>query len=162
MIYEAIRENASDIHIEPDELFVRIRFRVDGILINKTIVHKNYWSSICVRLKVMSGMNIAESRKPQDGAITMTLQGREIDFRVSSIPTIYGENIVVRVLDKTQGLTSLDELGFNKNNLNFNYFSCNQIMSFLFFFMLIEYFCKFWEFIFIHLFTIHLFANISF
>ena len=117
LIYEAIRENASDIHIEPDELFVRIRFRVDGILINKTIVHKNYWSSICVRLKVMSGMNIAESRKPQDGAITMTLQGREIDFRVSSIPTIYGENIVVRVLDKTQGLTNLDELGFNKNNL---------------------------------------------
>ena len=117
LIYEAIKDGASDIHIEPDNMFVRVRFRIDGVLVNKTIVHKNYWSSICVRIKVMSGMNIAESRKPQDGAITMTLQGREIDFRVSSLPTIFGENIVIRVLDKTQGLTSLDELGFNKNNL---------------------------------------------
>ena len=117
IIYEAIRCNASDIHIEPDEMFVRIRMRIDGVLINKTIVHKNYWSGICVRIKVLSGMNIAEQRKPQDGGMKMTIQGREIDFRVSAIPTIYGENIVIRVLDKTNSLTKLEDLGFNKQNL---------------------------------------------
>lgn len=117
LLYEAIRCNASDIHIEPDEMFVRIRMRIDGILMNKVIVHKNYWSSICVRVKVLSGMNIAEQRKPQDGAMSMTIQGREIDFRVSTIPTIYGENIVIRILDKTQSLTKLKDLGFNKNSL---------------------------------------------
>ena len=117
LLYEAIRCNASDIHIEPDEMFVRIRMRIDGILMNKVIIHKNYWSSICVRVKVLSGMNIAEQRKPQDGAMSMTIQGREIDFRVSTIPTIYGENIVIRILDKTQSLTKLKDLGFNKNSL---------------------------------------------
>ena len=117
LLYEAIRCNASDIHVEPDEMFVRIRMRIDGILMNKVIVHKNYWSSICVRVKVLSGMNIAEQRKPQDGAMSMIIQGREIDFRVSTIPTIYGENIVIRILDKTQSLTKLKDLGFNKNSL---------------------------------------------
>lgn len=118
LLYEAIKSNASDIHIEPDENFVRVRMRIDGVLMNKTIVHKNYWSGICVRVKVLSGMNIAEQRKPQDGGMKMTIQGREIDFRVSSIPTIYGENIVIRILDKTKSLTKLEELGFNNNNLN--------------------------------------------
>ena len=117
LMYEAIHCGASDIHIEPDEMFVRIRMRIDGVLMNKTIVHKNYWSGICVRVKVLSGMNIAESRKPQDGGMKMTIQGREIDFRVSAIPTIYGENIVIRVLDKTHSLSSLKDLGFNKQNL---------------------------------------------
>ena len=117
LLYEAIRCNASDIHIEPDDMFVRIRMRIDGILTNKTIVHKNYWSGICVRVKVLCGMNIAEQHRPQDGAMSMTIQGREIDFRVSAIPTIYGENIVIRILDKTQSLTKLNDLGFNRNNL---------------------------------------------
>ena len=117
LLYEAVRAGASDIHIEPDELFVRIRFRIDGVLMNKTIIHKVYWPGICVRVKVLSGMNIAESRKPQDGAMKMTLQGREIDFRVSAIPTLYGENIVIRVLDKTQGLMTLEQLGFNHTNM---------------------------------------------
>ncbi len=117
LLYEAIKCNASDIHIEPDEMFVRIRMRIDGILVNKTIVHKNYWSGICVRIKVLSGMNIAEQHRPQDGAMSMTIQGREIDFRVSAIPTIYGENIVIRILDKTHSLTKLGDLGFNKHNL---------------------------------------------
>ncbi len=117
LLYEAIKCNASDIHIEPDEMFVRIRMRIDGILTNKTIVHKNYWSGICVRVKVLSGMNIAEQHRPQDGAMSMTIQGREIDFRVSAIPTIYGENIVIRILDKTHSLTKLNDLGFNRHNL---------------------------------------------
>ena len=117
LLYEAIRCNASDIHIEPDENFIRVRMRIDGVLMNKTIVHKNYWSGICVRVKVLSGMNIAEQRKPQDGGMKMMIQGREIDFRVSSIPTIYGENIVIRILDKTQSLTKLEDLGYNNNNL---------------------------------------------
>ena len=117
LLYEAIRINASDIHIEPDEMFLRIRMRIDGVLKNITIIHKNYWSGICVRIKVLACMNIAESRKPQDGGMKMTIQGREIDFRVSTIPTLYGENIVIRILDKAQGLLKLEELGFNKSNL---------------------------------------------
>jgi type IV pilus assembly protein PilB len=118
LLYEALRINASDIHIEPDEYFVRVRLRIDGVLINKTIVHKNHWSGICVRIKVLSGMNIAESRKPQDGAINLNLQGRPVDFRVSIIPTIYGENIVIRILDRTRGITALEDLGFNNFNLS--------------------------------------------
>lgn len=117
LLYDAIRIGASDIHIEPDEFFVRVRLRIDGVMINKVMVHKNHWSSICVRVKVLSGMNIAESRKPQDGAINMIIQGRPIDFRVSLIPTIHGENIVIRILDRTHGIISLEDLGFNKFNL---------------------------------------------
>lgn len=118
LIKEAIRMRASDIHIEPEEYFVRIRYRIDGILFQKTIVHKNYWSAICVRLKVLSGMNIAESRRPQDAAITMEINERKVDFRVSSIPTIYGENFVLRILDKQQNLTELSTLGYSEHNLN--------------------------------------------
>ncbi len=118
LIKEAIRMRASDIHIEPEEFFVRIRYRIDGILFQKTIVHKNYWSAICVRLKVLSGMNIAESRRPQDAAITMEINERKVDFRVSSIPTIYGENFVLRILDKQQNLTELSTLGYSEYNLN--------------------------------------------
>ena len=117
LFYEAIKAGASDIHIEPDDLFVRIRLRIDGVLMNKVILHKNYWSGLCVRLKVLSGMNIAESRKPQDGGISMVIQGREVDFRVSNIPTIYGENIVIRILDKSHNLATLDSLGFSEKNL---------------------------------------------
>ena len=117
IIEDAIRLKASDIHIEPEETYVRIRFRIDGVLIQKTIIHKNYWSAICVRIKVLAGMNIAESRRPQDAAITMNIFDRSIDFRVSSIPTIYGENFVLRVLDKTRSLTSLATLGYSKHNL---------------------------------------------
>ena len=117
IIEDAIRLKASDIHIEPEETYVRIRFRIDGVLIQKTIIHKNYWSAICVRVKVLAGMNIAESRRPQDAAITMNIFDRDIDFRVSSIPTIYGENFVLRVLDKTRSLTSLTELGYSKHSL---------------------------------------------
>ena len=117
IIEDAIRLKASDIHIEPEETYVRVRFRIDGVLIQKTIIHKNYWSAICVRIKVLAGMNIAESRRPQDAAITMNIFDRDIDFRVSSIPTIYGENFVLRVLDKTRSLTSLSALGYSKHNL---------------------------------------------
>ena len=117
IVEDAIRLKASDIHIEPEETYVRVRFRIDGVLIQKTIIHKNYWSAICVRIKVLAGMNIAESRRPQDAAITMNIFDRDIDFRVSSIPTIYGENFVLRVLDKTRSLTSLSTLGYSKHNL---------------------------------------------
>ena len=114
LFYEAIKAGASDIHIEPDDLFVRIRLRIDGVLMNKVILHKNYWSGLCVRLKVLSGMNIAESRKPQDGGISMVIQGREVDFRVSNIPTIYGENIVIRILDKSHNLATTGPTGSGK------------------------------------------------
>ena len=118
IIQSAIQERASDIHIEPEEFFIRIRFRIDGILRQKTIVHKNYWSGICVRIKVLSGMNIAESRRPQDSAMSLEINERKIDFRVSSIPTVYGENFVLRILDKQQNLDRLTSLGYNKHNID--------------------------------------------
>lgn len=117
LIENAIKKHASDIHIEPEELFIRVRFRIDGILQQETIIHKNYWSAICVRIKVLAGMNIAESRRPQDAAITMNICGRDIDFRVSTIPTIYGENFVLRVLDKATSLTTLENLGFSDHSM---------------------------------------------
>ena len=80
-------------------------------------LHKDYWSAIAVRLKVMSGMDIAETRAPQDGRISLSLSGRQVDFRVSTLPTVYGENIVLRVLDRQKGIVSLDALGLKEEEL---------------------------------------------
>lgn len=113
---QSIRLDASDIHFEPDEYFVRVRIRIDGVLMNKISFHVKYWNPVCVRLKIMSSMNIAESRKPQDGGISMTFFGRKIDFRVSSIPTVHGENFVLRILDNTKSITTLHDLGYSKRN----------------------------------------------
>ena len=100
LLSDAVKRGASDIHFEPEQDFLRIRYRIDGVLRQIRSLHKNYWSAIAVRLKVMSGMNIAETRAPQDGRISLTLSGRPIDFRVSAQPTTHGENIVLRVLDR--------------------------------------------------------------
>jgi type II secretory ATPase GspE/PulE/Tfp pilus assembly ATPase PilB-like protein len=80
-------------------------------------IHKDYWSAIAVRMKIMSGMNIAESRKPQDGRINSEIIGRKIDFRVSTQPTINGENIVMRILDEKQSILTIDKIGFSENNI---------------------------------------------
>jgi len=107
---DAVKRGASDIHFEPEEGFLRIRYRIDGVLRQVQTLHKNYWSGIAVRLKVMAEMDIAETRAPQDGRISMMLAGRSIDFRVASQPTTHGENIVMRVLDREKGIVPLESL----------------------------------------------------
>ena len=118
ILTDAVHQGASDLHFEPENLFLRIRYRIDGKMVQIRSMHKDYWSSILVRLKIISGMNIAESRKPQDGRINSEILGRKIDFRVSSQPTINGENIVMRILDEKQSILSLDKLGFNERSIN--------------------------------------------
>ena len=107
---DAVKRGASDIHFEPEEGFLRIRYRIDGVLRQVQTLHKNYWSGIAVRLKVMAGMDIAETRASQDGRISMMLAGRAVDFRVASQPTTHGENIVLRVLDREKGIVPLEQL----------------------------------------------------
>lgn len=110
MLSDAVKRGASDLHFEPEEGFLRIRYRIDGVLRQIRSLHKTYWSAIAVRLKVMADMNIAETRAPQDGRISRTIVGRPIDFRVASQPTIHGENIVLRVLDREKGVIPLEKL----------------------------------------------------
>jgi len=111
LLSDAVKRGASDIHLEPEEGFLRFRYRIDGVLRQVRSLHRNFWSSIAVRVKVMSGMDIAETRAPQDGRISLTLSGRPIDFRVATIPTVHGENIVLRILDRQKGLVPLEGLG---------------------------------------------------
>ena len=110
LLVDAVKRGASDIHFEPEYAFLRIRYRIDGVLEQVRSLHKNYWAGIAVRLKVVSGMNIAETRAPQDGRISLNLNGRPVDFRVSSQPTIWGENIVLRVLDREKSIVSLENM----------------------------------------------------
>ena len=118
LLVDAIRAGASDIHLEPEGTFLRLRYRVDGQMTQAMSFHRDYWSAIAVRLKIMSGMNIAETRFPQDGRISFNVMGREVDFRVATLPTIHGENIVMRLLDKKKSLVPLEKLGFSKHNMN--------------------------------------------
>jgi len=117
LLSDAVKRSASDIHFEPEEGFLRFRYRIDGVLRQIRSLHKNYWSAIAVRLKVMSGMDIAETRAPQDGRISLSLSGRKVDFRVSTLPTVHGENIVLRVLDRQKGIVSMDTLGLKDEEL---------------------------------------------
>ena len=118
LLADAVKRGASDIHFEPEEGFLRFRYRIDGVLRQVRSLHKNYWSALAVRLKVMSGMDIAETRAPQDGRITLSLTGRPIDFRVSTIPTVHGENIVLRVLDRQKGIVPIEDLGLEDEILH--------------------------------------------
>jgi type IV pilus assembly protein PilB len=116
-VSQAIVEDASDIHVEPMENSLRIRYRVDGILHEKQILPKTIQPGIVTRLKIISNMDIAERRVPQDGRLTLKFEGRPIDFRVSSIPSIFGEKVVLRILDRTVSIKPLDQLGFSEYNL---------------------------------------------
>ena len=118
LLSDAVKRGASDIHFEPEEGFLRFRYRIDGVLRQIRSIHKNYWSAIAVRLKVMASMDIAETRAPQDGRISLSLSGRIVDFRVSTLPTVHGENIVLRVLDRARGIVALDKLGMKEDALN--------------------------------------------
>ncbi|MEO8100940.1 MAG: GspE/PulE family protein [Betaproteobacteria bacterium] len=117
LLNDAVKRSASDIHFEPEQGFLRIRYRIDGVLRQIRSLHKNYWSAMVVRLKVISGMNIAETRAPQDGRISLSLSGRSVDFRVSAQPTTHGENIVLRILDRQKGIVPLEDLGLQEEEL---------------------------------------------
>jgi len=118
LLMDAVKRGASDIHFEPEYAFLRIRYRIDGVLQQIRSLHKSYWPGIAVRLKVVSGMDIAETRSPQDGRLNMNLCGRPIDFRVSTHPTINGENIVLRVLDREKSIIPLERMGLRTNTLD--------------------------------------------
>jgi type II secretory ATPase GspE/PulE/Tfp pilus assembly ATPase PilB-like protein len=117
LLVDAVKRGASDIHFEPEYAFLRIRYRIDGVLETVRSLHKSYLPGITVRIKVMSDMNIAEIRAPQDGRFSLTLNGRPIDFRVSSQPTIHGENIVLRVLDREKSIIGLERMNLQENTL---------------------------------------------
>ena len=114
IIKEAIPYRASDIHIEPFEHKVKVRYRVDGDLQERADFPIEAYSAISARLKIMSGLNIAERRVPQDGRINMTIGGKEYDFRVSTLPTVFGEKFVIRILDKTSFQFTRSDLGFTE------------------------------------------------
>lgn len=117
MLMDAIRNRASDIHIEPFENQVRIRTRIDGILYESPSPPKKYQNAIVSRIKIMSGLDIAEKRLPQDGRFKVRYENRDIDFRVSMIPTAFGEKVVMRILDSSALCLDLHELGFEPKTL---------------------------------------------
>ncbi|MBI4778077.1 type II secretion system ATPase GspE [Candidatus Desantisbacteria bacterium] len=117
MLMDAIRNRASDIHIEPFENQVRIRTRIDGILYEVPSPPKKYQNAIVSRIKIMSGLDIAEKRLPQDGRFKVKYENRDIDFRVSMIPTAFGEKVVMRILDSSALCLDLHDLGFEQKTL---------------------------------------------
>jgi len=112
LISQALADRASDIHIEPMEREVRIRYRIDGVLAEVMRSPKNIQAGLISRLKVMADINIAERRVPQDGRIGLTVGGKSVDLRVATLPTVFGEKVVIRILDKSSVLLKLEELGF--------------------------------------------------
>jgi general secretion pathway protein E len=123
LLSQAIRERASDIHIEPFEKDMVARFRIDGILYNILTIQKRFQASIASRVKIMSGLNIAEKRLPQDGGMRIKIGGKDVDIRVSIVPTAFGERIVLRLLYRESALLPLDQIGFSGNTLtSFNDF----------------------------------------
>ena len=113
----AVDGRASDVHIEPMEKKIKIRFRVDGILHTSLMLPKKTHRAIVARVKVLSSMRLDERRKPQDGRFSATISGRKIDFRVSTFPTYFGEKIVMRILDRERGFVPMTELGLSEHNL---------------------------------------------
>ncbi len=118
LLSDAVGKNASDIHFEPEQNFLRIRYRIDGVLRQIRSLHKTYWPAMAVRIKVLAKMNIAETRAPQDGRISLSLTGRQVDFRVASQATSHGENVVLRILDRQKGIVPLDGLGLESSQLD--------------------------------------------
>ncbi|HMN79793.1 MAG TPA: ATPase, T2SS/T4P/T4SS family [Burkholderiaceae bacterium] len=117
ILADAIRRRASDIHFEPEAGFVRIRYRIDGVLRQIRALHAKFWPPMSVRLKIVSGMNIAESRAPQDGRVSLIMNGRTVDFRAAAQPTIHGENFVFRVLDRGASLVTLEQMNLSEEHL---------------------------------------------
>jgi general secretion pathway protein E len=117
LMFNAAKERASDIHIEPGEKDVVVRNRIDGVLYETKHAHKQYLPSIVARVKIMSGLNIAEKRLPQDGRIRRKIAGRDIDMRVATIPTARGERVTIRLLDRTAVLLNLADIGMGPDHL---------------------------------------------
>ncbi len=117
LIAKAAASGASDIHIEPGENNACVRMRIDGVLYKEAEMNKTLIQAVVSRIKVLAGMDIAEKRLPQDGSIKLELDGRNIDLRISSLPTILGEKIVIRILDREKFALNLDELNFTPENL---------------------------------------------
>lgn len=117
MILDAAKKNASDIHFDPTPTVLNVRIRVDGELINYATVPESVKNPLITRIKIISGMNITESRLPQDGAIKNLIEDDGLDLRVSTLPTVYGEKVVIRILDYKMSTNGLESLGFSKKNL---------------------------------------------
>ena len=117
ILRNAIEGNASDIHIENTGEKVKVRFRVDGTLHTTIVLPTNVYNGVVARIKILSKLRLDEKRKPQDGSFSTNLDGRKIDFRVSSMPAYYGEKLVIRILDSEKGVKPLDQLGLSKRNL---------------------------------------------
>lgn len=113
ILQDAVISRASDIHLSPQSLFVSVRYRIDGVLNTACCIHICYWSAMLVRIKVLSEIDIAETRLPQDGHVVRTIHGQRIDFRVASFPVRGGENLVLRVLDRRRGVISLATVCFD-------------------------------------------------
>jgi len=116
LINQAINDRASDIHIEPTERDMRVRYRIDGVLHDAHRSPKSIQNGVISRLKIMAEMNIAERRVPQDGRMSVTHQGRRIDLRIATLPTVWGEKVVARILDTSNTQLGLDDLGFSTEN----------------------------------------------
>ena len=117
-IVQAILEGASDIHLEPKKDYMTIRFRIDGFLYNRHQILASLAAPVTARIKIMSGMDISNRRIPQDGRVNLTIRDRKINIRTSTFPSMYGENVVLRILDKTRGTPKLSELGSSDKDLN--------------------------------------------
>ncbi len=117
ILADGVRRGASDIHLEPESTYVRLRYRIDGVMQQIRILHREHWPEISHRMKIMAGMNIADTRSLQDGRFDRVIGGVTIDFRAAVMPTVQGENIVVRILDHRRALLSLEKLGFNPHAL---------------------------------------------
>ncbi|WP_044411249.1 GspE/PulE family protein [Thiomicrospira microaerophila] len=115
ILTDAVKRGASDIHFEPEEFYVRIRYRIDGVLQEIRLLHKSFWSGLVVRLKVISNLDLTDQRLPQDGHMDLVVMGRRVDFRVSSLPGTHGENFVLRILDREKGIVPLDKLGLDED-----------------------------------------------
>jgi type IV pilus assembly protein PilB len=113
VITQAVRDRASDVHLEPKEDLVRVRYRIDGALKDVLKLPVGMAPAVASRIKVMAGLNIVERNRPQDGQIQMTVDGRQLDVRVSTVPTLHGEKVVLRLLDTTRSLVGLEELGMS-------------------------------------------------
>jgi type IV pilus assembly protein PilB len=116
LITQAINDRASDIHLEPTERELRVRFRIDGVLHEIMRSPKNIQAGVISRLKIMADINIAERRIPQDGRLSVTVAGKKIDLRVATLPTVWGEKVVMRVLDNSTAMLNLADLGFSQDN----------------------------------------------
>ncbi len=126
IVQHATEGNASDVHIEPIGERVRVRFRVDGVMYTSIFLPVSIHDAVVARIKILTNMKLDEKRKPQDGRFTANIKGRKVDFRVSTLPTFFGEKVVIRILDPEKGVKKLDDVGLTKRNLDLLRNALNQ------------------------------------